>query len=448
MALENKTPIYKNLNESKAGIKDAKRPLVLVGGTFDILHIGHKRYFEVAKDMGKSLIVHIVGDRRVKERKGVLRPINKETDRAELVAGLKPVDFVFTYNGCTYSEEVINAIKPDIFIFTSENDKRHKEWKKKLERKFSFLSVKVIPNLTENFSTSKIEATQRNKLLESFRVIKGFTWDLYYSGEVLEFGFEGGRSEFLSKIADKITEYFSNEAEDIIVYGSIAYRGVHSNSDVDLIGINRKNRKNKKYFFKVKNKAEIIDVTVRIDCGKNYYHTRFCFKEWPKSPEGYVNNKWLKCWGFIPSKTFSKDSLMNKIASLDSIECLAGILQTMLYKGKSTEIIIKPEEVADEVKNQFRGTRQKRLFGYRWENGLRNNCIDAMRESLSYCDFWAKEIENGKYVVKEQNGLKPRKRAFSSLYVFMQKLTPMYLGYELDKKRFSRIIPELYSKDR
>ena len=62
----------------------ARKRIVHCHGVFDLLHIGHIRYFEQAKKMGDILVVTITPDRYV--NKGPHRPVFSEHLRAEAVA--------------------------------------------------------------------------------------------------------------------------------------------------------------------------------------------------------------------------------------------------------------------------------------------------------------------------------------------------------------------------
>ncbi|MDJ1170404.1 adenylyltransferase/cytidyltransferase family protein [Roseofilum sp. BLCC_M154] len=89
------------------------RPLVLTNGCFDLLHIGHLRYLQQAKSLGRSLIVGINSDRSVRNLKPN-RPIVPEAQRAELVMGLKPVDGVVIFDSIT-AIPLIETLQPDIY---------------------------------------------------------------------------------------------------------------------------------------------------------------------------------------------------------------------------------------------------------------------------------------------------------------------------------------------
>ncbi len=96
------------------------RPLVFTNGCFDLLHVGHVRYLKVAKSLGRSLIVGLNSDRSVKTLKpnkpGLpSRPLVPETQRAEMLANLKPVDGVIIFSETT-ATGLIQVLQPNIYV--------------------------------------------------------------------------------------------------------------------------------------------------------------------------------------------------------------------------------------------------------------------------------------------------------------------------------------------
>ncbi len=96
------------------------RPLVFTNGCFDLVHAGHIRYLWAAKSLGRSLVVGLNSDRSVQnikpQQEGYpMRPIVPEVERAEVLAGLKPVDGVVIFNETTASN-IIERLKPDIYV--------------------------------------------------------------------------------------------------------------------------------------------------------------------------------------------------------------------------------------------------------------------------------------------------------------------------------------------
>lgn len=87
--------------------------IVLANGCFDFLHVGHVRYLEGARALGDVLVVAINADAQVRQLKGAGRPLVPERERAEVVAALRPVDFVTIFAEPTV-EQMLRAIRPDI----------------------------------------------------------------------------------------------------------------------------------------------------------------------------------------------------------------------------------------------------------------------------------------------------------------------------------------------
>ena len=83
-------------------------------GCFDILHVGHVRYLQKTKSLADYSVVMLNSDKSVKQIKGNDRPINCETDRAEILTALSCVDYVVLFDE-TSPAGLLEAIKPDIY---------------------------------------------------------------------------------------------------------------------------------------------------------------------------------------------------------------------------------------------------------------------------------------------------------------------------------------------
>jgi len=90
----------------------AGEQIILANGCFDLIHAGHIRYFQGAKDLDGTLIVGINSDEQVRRLKGSNRPYICESERAEIVAALRMVDAVTIFDEPTV-EELLLAIRPD-----------------------------------------------------------------------------------------------------------------------------------------------------------------------------------------------------------------------------------------------------------------------------------------------------------------------------------------------
>jgi rfaE bifunctional protein nucleotidyltransferase chain/domain len=91
------------------------RTIVFTNGVFDLLHPGHVRYLQQARDLGDVLIVGVNSDRSARGHKGDDRPITAEAERAEVLAALQCVDAVAIFDEDT-PHDIIAAIQPDILV--------------------------------------------------------------------------------------------------------------------------------------------------------------------------------------------------------------------------------------------------------------------------------------------------------------------------------------------
>jgi rfaE bifunctional protein nucleotidyltransferase chain/domain len=101
------------LIEAVARDRAAGRTVALANGCFDVLHVGHVRYLQGAAAEADRLVVAVNDDDSVRTLKGEGRPIMSAADRAELVAGLRPVNYVVVFEGRTVAD-VLEAIRPDV----------------------------------------------------------------------------------------------------------------------------------------------------------------------------------------------------------------------------------------------------------------------------------------------------------------------------------------------
>ena len=93
--------------------RDAGRTIAFANGCFDLLHVGHVRYLESAAQEADILVVAINDDESTRQLKGPGRPILAASDRAELVAALRCVDFVVTFPEQTVGP-LLDAVRPDV----------------------------------------------------------------------------------------------------------------------------------------------------------------------------------------------------------------------------------------------------------------------------------------------------------------------------------------------
>ena len=96
-----------------ADLRRAGRRIAFANGHFDLMHVGHLRYLRAARAEGDTLVVAINDDDSVARLKGPGRPIVPAAERAELLAGLVPVDFVVVFAGDTPAP-LLARLRPDV----------------------------------------------------------------------------------------------------------------------------------------------------------------------------------------------------------------------------------------------------------------------------------------------------------------------------------------------
>lgn len=137
-------------------LRDQGKSIVLTGGCFDILHIGHIDFLNEAKKRGDVLFVLLESDEAIRGIKGNNRPINTQVDRARILSALLSVDYVIILPQFIKDKEyddVVVGLEPNI-IATTEGDKNreHKERQAKLT---GARVVDVVKNIS-NKSTTKL----------------------------------------------------------------------------------------------------------------------------------------------------------------------------------------------------------------------------------------------------------------------------------------------------
>lgn len=101
--------------EVVADLKQQGKRVVFTNGCFDLLHPGHTQYLADARQLGDLLIVAINSDASVRKLKGPSRPIQPESERAEILAALRAVDYVTIFDDLT-PRNVIARMLPDVLV--------------------------------------------------------------------------------------------------------------------------------------------------------------------------------------------------------------------------------------------------------------------------------------------------------------------------------------------
>jgi FAD synthetase len=147
LSINRHLPLKKGKNNKK---------IVLVGGCFDVLHLGHVTFLDKAKKLGNKLVVLLESDENIKKDKGNNRPINNQKNRAKMLMSLKAVDQVIRLPEMKTNKEyfdLVKKIKPSIIAIT-DGDKRFLQ-KKEQAKIVGAKLVKVI-KLIPHQSTSRV----------------------------------------------------------------------------------------------------------------------------------------------------------------------------------------------------------------------------------------------------------------------------------------------------
>ena len=155
---------YQKLLDKIQSCRKLNLKIVLTSGGFDLFHVGHSRYLEIAKSHGDILIVGVDSDQKIKKRKGPHRPIVNEAERMEILCHSRYVDLVFLKKADQKKWQLVKKIQPDILITTE------REYKKKDLDGLKRYCGKIV--LLKSQATTSTTAKIRSILLETNNKIK------------------------------------------------------------------------------------------------------------------------------------------------------------------------------------------------------------------------------------------------------------------------------------
>lgn len=120
------------------------RKVVLVGGTFEIVHPGHIFFLNKAKEFGDYLVVVVARDSTVRKMKRP--PVVPEDQRLKVIASLKPVDCAVLGKEREDITEIVKEIKPHVIVLGPDQAHDIKD----LQSKISALGLRVDIRKVEN----------------------------------------------------------------------------------------------------------------------------------------------------------------------------------------------------------------------------------------------------------------------------------------------------------
>ena len=173
------------LKKKLISLKKDKKKIVLCHGVFDILHLGHCRHFEKAKQMGDVLIVSVTRSKFV--TKGNNRPFFDDKVRCEMLANISLIDFIVLSDEKS-AKDVIRFIKPDFYVKGVEYKNSKKDilgqigderklvekngGKLKLTNEIIFSSSKLLNEKFNMFNDKQINFLKQIKKTKNFKNLK------------------------------------------------------------------------------------------------------------------------------------------------------------------------------------------------------------------------------------------------------------------------------------
>jgi FAD synthetase len=147
-----------DINEATSLTKELRssgKTIVLTGGCFDVIHLGHIKFLEAARTTGDVLFVFVENDENVKKTKGENRPINNQDERAQVLSAIRFVDYVIKLpfmNGNNDYDNLTTSINPSIIAITKgSNVLQHAQRQAKI---IDAKLIKVIGRIPEKSTTT------------------------------------------------------------------------------------------------------------------------------------------------------------------------------------------------------------------------------------------------------------------------------------------------------
>jgi len=154
-----KTPAF--LESILAGEKQKGKTVVFTNGCFDLLHVGHVKYLQAARQLGDLLVLGLNSDDSIRRLKGPGRPLIGQDERAHILAALNCIDYVVIFDEDT-PLELISQLRPDILVKGGDYTAEGVVGRELVE---SYGGRVELINFVDGKSTTNII----NKILESYR---------------------------------------------------------------------------------------------------------------------------------------------------------------------------------------------------------------------------------------------------------------------------------------
>lgn len=138
--------------------RQAGKKVVFTNGCFDLLHVGHVRYLQAARQLGDILVVGVNSDASVRAlQKGPERPLVPESQRSEIVAALECVDYVIIFSEST-PLQVITMLQPDILVKGGDWPLDQVIGRKEVEARGGHVcSIPLVPGISTSLLVQRIQ---------------------------------------------------------------------------------------------------------------------------------------------------------------------------------------------------------------------------------------------------------------------------------------------------
>ncbi len=174
--MRNKIFSLKNLSEIIVEEKKKKKKIIHCHGVFDLLHVGHIKHLQKAKQLGDKLIVTITSDKFV--NKGPGRPVFSQTLRSEQIAAIEAVDYV-AINYARTATVPLKLLKPDVYCKGKDYKNQKNDITGEIKNEIKILkkfSGKIYFTEEHTFSSSRLlnrstdfYSTKQKKYLDKIR---------------------------------------------------------------------------------------------------------------------------------------------------------------------------------------------------------------------------------------------------------------------------------------
>ncbi len=154
--MKSKIVSARRLAEISAELRKSGKRLVVTNGCFDLLHVGHVRYLQAARALGDALAVGVNGDASVRALKGEGRPLNREQDRAEVLAGLACVDYASIFPEVR-ATEFLEMVRPAIYVKGGDYKPETLNAEERAVLEKAGAEIKIIPFILGYSTTGLIE---------------------------------------------------------------------------------------------------------------------------------------------------------------------------------------------------------------------------------------------------------------------------------------------------